>query len=189
MKTIKLSNLIDGHVDFLDVRSSVLLCIDKDISGLCTAFRNVHWSSRAKGPPDRPVTAVTLTVWVVYVPCFRKAPSPFLLSSGRKNAFIEPGGYGHAGQFPGAVKCSPQLWWAGGAWGLAFTSVFNPQLPCAGFHSPECDGNCWPRSGRHKDLLPHKSFGDPVLYKWYSSNQCGGSSVTSSWATYMPLQP
>lgn len=64
------------------------------------------------------------------------------------------GGCSHVGLFLEDVKCFPPLYQAEWAWTLAFTWMFNPQLPCTGFHAPKYDWYCCPRRGRCKDLLP-----------------------------------
>lgn len=69
MKAIKLSNLIDGCGDFLDMRGSVFYsCILIKLSGLCTAFLHVHWSPRATDPPEASITSSILVCeWCTFL--------------------------------------------------------------------------------------------------------------------------
>lgn len=49
-----------------------------------------------------------LCEWCTFL-FLHKAPSAFLPSSGRKRAFVESGGCGHAGHFLEDAESSPQL--------------------------------------------------------------------------------
>lgn len=111
MKTIKLSNLIDGYVDFLDVRSSVF-------SSCILIKMSLGWAQHFYMSTEVPELKVLLRVQLLLLSYYmsgphffflQKAPSTFLLSSGRKRACVESGGCAHPGHFLEDAKCSPQL--------------------------------------------------------------------------------